>query len=116
MDRGVNYVPGIGLPALPAVVTDPVTSLHEVSVWARVEQDITHWFTLGLRFDYYSPDDTVSVKNARTTYAAVGALHFTRWLQYMLEYDHSIDNVHAAGTPAPSKLIDMVSNVLQARF
>jgi hypothetical protein len=106
------------------VVSQNVTSLHEANVWARIEQDFTHWFTLGLRFDYYSPNDTVcagdpacsSVKSARATYAAVGAVHFTRWLQYMLEYDHSIDNVHAAGAPAPSKLIDVVSNVLQVRF
>src|ERR1700722_2926349 len=113
MDRGVNYAPGIGLPALPSmVVSQNVTSLHEANVWARIEQDFTHWFTLGLRFDYYSPNDTVcashpacsSVKSARATYAAVGAVHFTRWLQYMLEYDHSIDNVHAAGAPAPRQL------------
>jgi phosphate-selective porin O/P len=124
MDRGINYGPGIGLPAMPAVVTTDIVALHEANVWGRVEQDLTHWFTLGLRFDYYSPNDTVcatlsscsSIKSGRTTYAAVGAVHFTRWLQYMLEYDHSIDNVHAAGAPGPTKLIDVVSNVLQVRF
>lgn len=125
MDRGVYYESGIGLPALPVqVVTQNVADLHELSVWARAEQDFTRWFTLGLRFDYYNPNDTVcgmvntcsSLKSARATYAAVGAVHFTRWLQFMLEYDHSIDNVHAVTSPAPSKLIDMVSSVLQVRF
>lgn len=116
MDRGVNYGPGIGLPALPSnVVTENVTSLHEWSAWGRLEQDFTRWFTLGLRFDYYTPDDSFA-KNGRATYAAVGVVHFTRWLQYMIEYDHSIDNVRLAGAPAPSKLIDVLSNVLQARF
>jgi len=125
MDRGVNYGAGTGLPALPTMVaTQDVTSLHEVSLWARVEQDLTRWVTLGLRFDYYNPNDTVcaqssacsSVKSARATYAAVGAVHFTRWLQLMLEYDHAIDNVHTASTPAPSKVIDSISSVLQVRF
>jgi hypothetical protein len=116
MDRGVNYGPGIGLPALPAnVATENVTSLHEWSAWGRLEQDFTGWFTLGLRLDYYTPDDS-QAKNGRTTYAAVGAVHFTRWLQYMIEFDHSIDNVRPVGAPGPSKLIDMLSNVLQARF
>jgi hypothetical protein len=116
MDRGVNYGPGIGLPAMPAdVVTESVRSLHEWSAWGRVEQDFTRWFTLGLRFDYYTPDDSQS-KNGRATYAVVGAAHFTRWLQYMLEYDHSIDNVRPLGARGPSKLVDVLSNVLQARF
>jgi hypothetical protein len=125
MDRGVNYAPGIGLPALPANVADDVTALHEVNLWGRVEQDFTRWFTLGLRYDYYNPNDTVcgpansqcsSIKSARSTFAVVGSVHFTRWLQYMLEYDHAIDNVHPLGTPGPSKLIDTLSNVLQVRF
>jgi len=129
MDRGISYAPGVGLPALPTnVLTENVAALHEASVWGRVEQDFTRWFTLGLRVDYYTPDYacppasavpcTVSFKNGRTTYGAVGAVHFTRWLQYMVEYDHSIDNVHASGSPAPSplRLIDVLSNVLQVRF
>lgn len=117
MDRGVNYTtPGVGLPSLPVdVLTTSVTSLHEWSAWGRLEQDLTRWFTLGLRFDYYTPDDA-KAKNGRATYAVVGAVHFTRWLQYMLEYDHSIDNVRPLGAPAPGKLIDVLSNVLQARF
>jgi hypothetical protein len=116
MDRGVNYGPGIGLPALPQdVVTESVTSLHEWSAWGRAEQDFTRWFTLGLRADYYTPNDA-QANNGRVTLGAVGAVHFTRWLQYMLEYDHSIDNVRPIGVPAPGKLIDVLSNVLQARF
>jgi hypothetical protein len=123
MDRGVYYAPGIGLPALPAVVTNGmgasiipgVTSLHEASGWGRVEQDFTTWFTLGLRFDYYTPDTSQS-NNGRATYGAVAAVHFTKWLQYMIEYDHSVDNVHAAGGKPPDKLFDVLSNVLQVRF
>jgi hypothetical protein len=34
----------------------------------------------------------------------------------MLEYDHAIDHVHPNGAPAPDRLIDMGSAVLQARF
>jgi hypothetical protein len=123
MDRGVNYAPGIGLPALPAIVIEPsggrilpdVKSLHEASGWVRVEQDFTRWFTLGLRFDYYTPDTSQS-NNGRATYAAVAAVHFTRWLQYMVEYDHSVDNVHATSGKLADKVFDMLSNVLQVRF
>jgi hypothetical protein len=122
MDRGVNYSPGIGLPALPALVIDgegaripDVRNLHEGSVWGRVEQDLTRWFTLGLRFDYYTPDMSQS-NNGRATYAAVAAVHFTRWLQYMVEYNHSVDNVHSAGGKPPNKVFDVLSNVLQVRF
>jgi hypothetical protein len=115
MDRGVNYGPGIGLPAIPKSVAMSVTNLQEWSAWARVEQDFTRWATLGLRFDYYTPDDA-QANNGRATFAAVGVVHFTRWLQYMLEYDHSVDNVRPIGAAAPGKLIDVLSNVLQARF
>jgi hypothetical protein len=34
----------------------------------------------------------------------------------MVEYDHAVDNVHKPGTAAPSKKIDTLSSVLQARF
>jgi hypothetical protein len=34
----------------------------------------------------------------------------------MLEYDHAIDEAHVPGTPIPTKLVDTLSNVLQARF
>lgn len=115
MDRGVYYGSGIGLPAMPAEVSDSVKNLPEVSGWGRVEQDFTRWFTLGLRFDYYTPDSSRS-NNGRATYAAVGAVHFTRWLQYMVEYDHSVDNVHVAGAKPAGKLFDVLSNVLQTRF
>jgi hypothetical protein len=134
MDRGVNYGPGIGLPALPSVPANnfsstPINALHEANIWGRVEQDFTRWFTLGLRADYYSPDYAcplpnptpqcfISFKDGRLTLAAVGAVHFTQWLQFMLEYDHAIDNVHAPNTAAPSpiRLIDELSSVLQVRF
>ncbi len=115
LDRGVNYGPGIGLPAMPALVTESVKDLHEASAWVRAEQDFTRWFTLGLRFDYYTPDTSQS-NNGRATYAAVGAVHVTRWLQYMVEYDHSVDNVRAIGGKPPGKLFDALSNVLQVRF
>jgi hypothetical protein len=116
MDRGLNYGKGIGLPAIPADVANGFLQDHdERSVWIRVEQDITRWFTVGIRYDFYSPD-TAQKNDARDTYSFVGAVHFTRWLQWMIEFDHAIDNVHAAGAGAPSKQIESFSNVLQARF
>ncbi|MEO7111975.1 MAG: hypothetical protein ABI183_16140, partial [Polyangiaceae bacterium] len=60
--------------------------------------------------------DTAQANDARDTYSFVGAVHFTHWLQWMIEFDHAIDNVHAAGGKAPSKQVESFSNVLQARF
>jgi len=113
LDRGVRYA--FALPAIPANVTDDVSDRHERGLWVRLEQDFTDWFTLGLRYDMYTPD--VSQKNnARDTYSFVGAVHFTKGLQLMLEFDHAIDNVHRSGTAAPSKQIETFSSVLQAKF
>ena len=115
MDRGTKYAPGIGLPAMPVNIGDDVTGKDERSLFLRVEQDVTRWFTLGARYDFYSPD-TAQKNNARDTYSFVAVVHFTRGLQLMAEVDHAIDNVHAPGKQAPSKQIESVSGVLQARF
>ena len=116
MDRGLNYGRGIGTPAIPADVVNGFLQDHdERSVWIRLEQDVTRWVTLGLRYDFYSPD-TAQANDARDTYSLVGAIHFTHWLQWMIEFDHAIDNVHVPGKQAPSKQVESFSNVLQARF
>jgi hypothetical protein len=114
MDRGVNYA--FALPAFPTdVINGSVVNQIERSTWVRVEQDMSEWFTLALRYDYYTPD-TSQENDGRSTYGAVGVLHFTKGLQYMLEGDFGIDNVHKPGTVAPSKQITQLSNVLQVRF
>jgi hypothetical protein len=116
MDRGVNYGKGIGLPAIPTDVANGFLQDHdERSLFIRLEQDLSRWFTVGVRYDFYSPD-TAQKNDARDTYAFVGVVHFTRWLQWMIEFDHAIDNVHTPGLGAPSKQIETFSNVLQARF
>ncbi len=116
MDRGLNYKMGLGPPAIPADVVNGFLQDHdERSLFIRLEQDVTRWVTLGIRYDFYSPD-TAQKNDGRDTYSFVGAVHFTNWLQWMLEFDHAIDNVHAAGAQAPSKQIETLSNVLQARF
>ena len=114
MDRGVKY--GFGLPAIPAdAVNGVVEDKDERNVWLRVEQDVTHWATLGARYDVYSPD-TSQANNSRGTLSFVAAIHFTKALQWMIEFDHAVDNVHKTGGTAPSKQISVLSNVLQARF
>jgi hypothetical protein len=114
MDRGVKY--GFGLPAIPVdAVNGVVEDKDERNVWVRVEQDVTKWATLGARYDVYSPD-TAQSSNSRGTLSFVAAIHFTKALQWMIEFDHAVDNVHKAGGTAPSKQISALSNVLQARF
>ena len=113
LDRGVKYA--FALPAVPSDVSIDAASLEERNFWVRIEQDLTEWVTLGVRFDTYTPDDSIA-NNARDTYSFVAAVHFTKGLQWMLEFDHAIDNVHRANGVAPSKQIETLSNVLQARF
>lgn len=115
MDRGVNYA--FALPGLPSdIVNGSVTNRNELGGFARIEQDITQWSTLAVRYDYYSPDTSIS-DNGRHTFAVVGVAHFTRQLQLMLEYNHFIDNVRASSTtPEPNKLGDVLSTVFQVRY
>jgi Phosphate-selective porin O and P len=114
MDRGTKYA--FGLPAIPAdVINGALDDKDQRNLWLRVEQDVTHWATLGVRYDVYSPD-TAQANDSRGTLSFVAAIHFTKALQWMVEFDHAIDNVHKAGGPVPSKEISMLSNVLQARF
>jgi hypothetical protein len=113
MDRGVYY--SFALPPIPANISGPVASLNERSVWIRVEQDMTRWATLGVRWDEYTPDTSQS-NDARDTFGVVGVFHFNAWLQAMLEYDHAIDHVHARGAQTTDAQIETGSLVLQARF
>ncbi len=113
LDRGTKYA--FALPQVPANVADDVQNLNERGLMIRVEQELTEWVTLGARYDFYSPDTTLS-NNARDTYSFVGILHFTKGLRLMVQFDHAIDNVHPATGTAPSKQIETLSTVLQARF
>jgi hypothetical protein len=114
MDRGINYA--YALPAFPAnVVSGNVVNLNERSIWGRLEQDLTHWVTVGFRYDFYTPDTSQS-NNGRTTYAGVAVVHFTSGLEYMVEFDHAVDDIHPSGASAPNRQVEQLSNVLQARF
>jgi hypothetical protein len=114
MDRGVFYT--FALPKIPIPVGLDVDDKDELGGYVRVEQDLTKWVTLGARYDYYSPD-TAQSDNGRHTIAVAGGLNCTTGLKLALEYDHAIDNVHVPLAPTrPSKHLDAVSAVLQARF
>jgi hypothetical protein len=116
MDRGVRYAAALALPGLPAdIVNGDVISRDELGYWARLEQDVTRWATVAVRYDYYSPD-SAQATNGRDTYAVVGVAHFTKPLQLMVEYDHFIDNVHAPGSQPAGKHGDVLSTVLQVRY
>jgi hypothetical protein len=118
MDRGVKYG-ALGLPGLPATANIPngsVTNRNEIGGFVRLEQDITRWATLAFRWDYYSPDTSIT-NNARNTFGVVGVAHFNRYLQFMLEYNKFVDQVRAStATPYPDKEGDMLSGVLQVRY
>jgi hypothetical protein len=119
MDRGVKYG-ALGLPGLPTPASNipggSVTNRDEIGGFIRLEQDITRWSTLAFRWDYYSPDYSIT-NSARNTFAVVGVAHFTRQLQLMVEYNKFVDNVRASNaTPYPDKEGDVLSTVLQVRY
>jgi hypothetical protein len=116
MDRATKYPAAIALPGLPSdVVNGSVVSKDELGYWARIEQDITPWATLAIRYDYYSPDSAQGT-NGRDTEGFVGVAHFTKQLQLMAEYDHYTDTVHAPGAAIPYRQGNMFSSVLQVRY
>jgi hypothetical protein len=117
MDRGVKYG-ALGLPGLPATADIPngqVASKNEMGGFIRLEQGISHWTTLALRYDYYSPDTSQSF-NGRHTGALVGVVHFTKQLQLMIEGNYFVDDVHAAGASPAGKQGEVLSTVFQVRY
>src|SRR3984957_12613808 len=119
MDRGVKYA--FGLPGLPTVAANipggSVTNRNEIGGFVRLEQDISRWSTLAFRWDYYSPDTSIS-NNARNTFGVVGVVHFTRQLQLMVEYNKFVDQIRPTTMPNtyPDKEGDLLSAVFQVRY
>ena len=113
MDRGVAY--SFTLPDFPKVAGGPIVDKRQLAGVVRVEQDATRWLTLGLRYDYYTPELDVA-DDGRNAFAGVLAVHFTKQLQTMLEYDVAFDHVHPAASPRVSRVTDTYSAVFQARF
>ncbi len=119
MDRGTHYafaLPGLPTPAAN-IPSGSVTNRNEIGGFVRLEQDITRWATLGVRWDYYSPDTSIT-NSARNTFGVVGVAHFTRQLQLMVEYDKFVDNVRpeASKDVYPDREGDVLSAVFQARY
>ncbi len=135
MDRGV-LAPG-NLPAFPIDLTQSVTDRVEVGALVRIDQDLGRFFTVGARYDYYTPDVNL-VNDGRHTLGAVLALRLIPELQgpiekarsaavshryyldpriqVMLEYAHAIDTIRASGPTPDVKEIDTLSFVLQGRL
>ena len=118
MDRGTKYAAAIALPGLPSdIVKGSVTIRNEFGWFARIEQDVTRWATLAFRYDFYTPDTSIST-NGRSTEGFVGVANFTKQLQLRLEYNHYTDNVHATtpGAAIPYAQGNLFSGVFQVRF
>lgn len=113
MDTGVIYP--FAVPRIPTNLADDVEDLNQRAFYARVEQDLGRWFTLGYRFDTYTPNTSIN-NNARDTHAFLTVVRFSQNLRWMNELDWAIDNVHPEGAPAPSRHIVTFSSVLQAGF
>jgi len=119
MDRGTKYAAAISLPGLPTpaanIPSGQVVSRNEMGGFIRLEQNITHWTTFALRYDYYTPDTSQSF-DGRHTGAFVGVVHFTRQLQLMVEGNYFVDDVHVAGGSPAGKQGEVLSTVFQVRF
>jgi hypothetical protein len=113
MDTGVIYP--FAMPKIPARFTDDVANVDGRAVYVRVEQDIKEMFTLGYRYDTYTPNAAVK-NNARDTHAFLAVWKVSPNLRFMSELGWAIDNARPEGAPAPSKHVVYFSNVLQAMF
>lgn len=113
LDRGTST--SFALPDLPADLSRAVTDKHELGWMVRAEQDVTGRFTFGVRYDVYSPDVSLA-DDARSTLSSVLAIHFTKKLQAMLEWDAAFDHTHATASAPTRQVTDTFSGVLQARY
>jgi hypothetical protein len=113
MDRGTTQA--FALPDIPPDIGADVVDKREGAIFARVEQDVTRWVTLGARYDAYAPDLSLSA-NLRHTVSGVFVWHFTPKLQTMLEVDHARDDAHAPGRRSATAVTTALSAVVQARL
>ncbi len=111
MDRGVAS-PFVN--ALAPVAGTSLPNFDPRSAWIRLEQDFRGG-TVGVRYDVYTPESGAE-DDSRHTIAAAVARAVTKNVRVMLEYDHVIDRVHAPDTPAPVKLVDRLSAMVQLAY
>lgn len=112
MDAGHIYP--FARPSIPPVFTDDVHDLHGRVFYVRVEQQVKR-FTLGYRYDTYTPDSSIET-NARDTHSFVASYNFSKHLRWMNELDYAIDNIHPESATPPSRRLLVYSSVLQAMF
>jgi hypothetical protein len=113
MDTGVFY--SFARPTIPLNFADEVADLHERGFYVRLEQELTKWALAGFRYDTYSTDTSVK-NNQRDTYTFMAGARFTKHLRLVNEASYAVDNMHAAGTPAPSMHIFGYTAWLQGSF
>jgi hypothetical protein len=113
MDSGVNY--RFAVPTIPTNFGSDVANLNGRALYVRFEQDIRRHFTVGYRYDMYTPNTAIN-NNARDTHAFLAAWKISPNLRLMNELGWVIDNVHALNTAPLSKHIVYNSTVLQAGF
>ena len=113
MDRGT--IAAGNLPKIPDDISADVVDKKELGAFARIEQNLGKVFVLGFRWDWYTPDYAIA-SNGRHTLGGVFVVNMGKGLKTMLEYDHSMDNVHASGAAPAMRVVDTVSCILQARL
>lgn len=113
MDTGVTYA--FAKPQIPLSLNDDVRDLNERAVYVRLEQEVTRWGLAGFRWDTYTTDTSLA-NNSRNTYTFMLGARFTKLLRLVNEASYAIDNIHAAGTTAPSRHIFGYTAWLQGSF
>ena len=122
MDRGV-LDPG-NLPVIPADLSQSVVDRDELGAMVRVDQELGPFVLIGARYDYYSPDMSLSNDGRHTIGGVVAIRPFrpSKWLemhpsiQLDFEYDHAFDTIRPSGPQGATKEIDTLSFVLQGRL
>lgn len=113
MDRGVRY--SFALPDRASVPGDSVGDKHQFGYYARIEQDVSRWVTLGARYELYTTNLALP-SNLVHGLGGLVSVNFAKGLASRFEYIHGIDQSHAEGTPVPTRVSDTVFVWMQARY
>ena len=113
MDRGVRYA--FALPDAPTEPGGDVGTKHQFGSFVRLQQNIGPRLLLGLRHELYTTN--LGLKdNLSQAFGGLCSINFTRGLDVRVEYVYGVDQSHAEGTAAPTRISHTLSTWMQARY
>lgn len=113
MDRGVRYA--FALPDAPTVPGGEIGTKHQFGSFVRVQQNLGPRLMLGARHELYTTNLGLR-DNLSQALGGLCSINFTRGLDLRLEYIYGVDQSHAEGEAAPTRISHTLSTWMQARY